>query len=376
MSSIADVLEGRARWTVEEGDCLDVLPRLPDSSVSLICTDPPYYRVKDLPWDRQWDSPEGYLSWFGDLCREWQRVLKPNGSLYVFASPKMAARVECKVGEFFEVLNCIIWCKRDGTVNEGGCWSRADKDCLRRFFEQKENIIFAEHFGADNAAKGEAGYGAKCDELRGFVFEPLRAYLNTERNRAGLSVADIDTEWQVIRQSKGCMAGHWFGIAQWELPTLANYTWLRDLFNGGGNGSGPYLTRDHEDLRREYEDLRRPFNVTADVPYTDVWDFPTVQAYPGKHPCEKPLAMMEHIVRASSREGDVVLDCFAGSGVTGEACQRLGRRFVGIEKDEHWAAEARKRIGNATAQPALFLVEAADKRRQEQPALDLEAAGT
>jgi len=97
--------------------------------------------------------------------------------------------------------------------------------------------------------------------------------------------------------------------------------------------------------------LRRPFEVTADVPYTDVWTFKTVNAYPGKHVCEKPVALMEHIVKASSRPGAVVLDCFCGSGSTGVAAQRLGRDFIGIEIDPKWATRARERIG--TSQPAL-----------------------
>ena len=51
----------------------------------------------------------------------------------------------------------------------------------------------------------------------------------------------------------GGMAGHWFGRSQWELPTAANYQWLRELF------AGDYLRREYEDLRREYEDLRREY---------------------------------------------------------------------------------------------------------------------
>ena len=138
------------------------------------------------------------------------------------------------------------------------------------------------------------------------------------------------------------MAGHWFGVSQWALPTEENYLWLRDTFHSLNHG-GDYLRREYEDLRREYEDLRReyedlrrPFSVSADVPYTDVWDFPTVQYYEGKHPCEKPLAMLRHMVRASSREGAVVLDAFAGSGNTGKAAQQLGRDVILIERDKHW----------------------------------------
>ena len=111
------------------------------------------------------------------------------------------------------------------------------------------------------------------------------------------------------------------------------------------------LRREYEDLRREYEDLRRPFNVSADVPYTDVWDkYPTVMRR-GKHPCEKPEAMMADIIRASSRPGAVVLDCFMGSGVTGEAAVRLGREFIGMEADAGHFGDASRRIRAALPQP-------------------------
>ena len=45
-----------------QGDCLDVLPTLEDSSVDLILTDPPYYKVKGEAWDRQWDTAAGFLA--------------------------------------------------------------------------------------------------------------------------------------------------------------------------------------------------------------------------------------------------------------------------------------------------------------------------
>ena len=84
--------------------------------------------------------------------------------------------------------------------------------------------------------------------------------------------------------------------------------------------------------------------MSADVPYTDVWDkYPTVMRR-GKHPCEKPEAMMADIIRASSRPGAVVLDCFMGSGVTGEAAIKLGRDFIGMEADAGHFADASQRI--------------------------------
>jgi site-specific DNA-methyltransferase (adenine-specific) len=74
--------------------------------------------------------------------------------------------------------------------------------------------------------------------------------------------------------------------------------------------------------------------VSSDVPYTDVWTFAPVQYYPGKHPCEKPADLLDHAITASSREGDVVLDAFMGSGSTGKSCIKLNRRFIGIEMEE------------------------------------------
>jgi adenine-specific DNA-methyltransferase len=296
--------------SVIHGDCLEEMKRIPDNFIDLILTDPPYFKVKKDSWDNQWDKPEGFLNWLDSIAEQWQRILKPNGSLYCFASPKMSARVEVKLGERFNILTHIVWYKGESLQHHS--WSsahRTKKDELRSFNPETERIIFCEHYGADNIAKGEAGYGAKCDELRGFVFEPLRAWFESEAKKAGISKSILKNQWMIDNQNKSELPRHWFEQKQYELPTEENYQWIREKAKG-------YFLREYEDLRREYEDLRRPFSVTADVPYTDVWTFPTVQAYKGKHPCEKPLEMIEHIITASSRENQIVLDCFGGSGTT------------------------------------------------------------
>jgi site-specific DNA-methyltransferase (adenine-specific) len=301
------------------GDCLERLRELPDCSVDAIVTDPPYFRVKGEAWDRQWDHADQFIAWIGQLCEQWHRVLKPNGSLYVWASPRMAARVEVEISRRFNVLNRIRW------VKAAGWHQKAEKEALRSYLSPWEECIFAEHYGADNIAKGEAGYEAKCDELRGFVFEPLRSYLDGERIAAGFDRKKCDDA------CGNQMSTHYFSRVQWTLPTAENYAKLRAAFGA-------------EYLRREYEDLRRPFLVSAAVPYTDVWHVPTVKAYPGKHPCEKPVEMLRHIISASTRPDAVVLDCFMGSGSTGEACKLEGRRFIGIERDPDYFEAARKRM--------------------------------
>jgi site-specific DNA-methyltransferase (adenine-specific) len=100
------------------------------------------------------------------------------------------------------------------------------------------------------------------------------------------------------------------------------------------------IRQEYEALKCEYEDLRRPFYATPDAPYTDVWDFATVNTYPGKHICEKPLDMAQHIVRVSSRPGALVLDPFCGSGNLLRGAYIEGRHYLGCDNDPQWARKA------------------------------------
>ena len=340
-ATAADVLAGSASWAVECTRAEAMCDALPDSSVDLVVVDHPYHKVKAEAWDREQDDAAGFLDWTRGMVKRYRRILRPNGSLYVFASPDMGSRVECVVREEMRVLTNIRWKKRSAEGEHSGQHGRAEKEALRAPFPASETIIFAEQFGADNMAKGEAGYGAKCDELRGFVFEPLRAYLDGERRRAGHSDEAMRGHLGLSLKGGGLLAHYW-GRAQWMLPTRKHYEGLRDLFNA--HAPGEYFAREYEDLRREYEDIRRPFTVSAEVPYTDVWEFQTVAAYPGKHPCEKPPDMAEHIVNASSRPGALVADFFCGSGVFLAEAVRLGRRAIGCDMSPKWARRARQLI--------------------------------
>ena len=71
-------------------ECLEFMRTMPDNSVDAIVTDPPYFGVKDDDWDNQWKDVDAFIAWIGELSEQWQRILKPNGSLYCFASPQMS----------------------------------------------------------------------------------------------------------------------------------------------------------------------------------------------------------------------------------------------------------------------------------------------
>ena len=147
------------------GKAEDVLPTIEDHSINLIVTDPPYMNVKPEAWDRQWKTRKAYLSWLRSLAKEWQRVLTPNGSLYCFASPQMAAWAEVTLSEVFNVLNQIVWRKHDGSGAGTGGHSKVCKENLMSFFPQTERILFAEQYGTqyENAAQA----------LHAHVFAPI-----------------------------------------------------------------------------------------------------------------------------------------------------------------------------------------------------------
>lgn len=84
----------------------------------------------------------------------------------------------------------------------------------------------------------------------------------------------------------------------------------------------------------------------------------------GEHPTEKPVSLMAEIIELFTNPGDVILDPFMGSGTTGVAAVRLGRRFIGIEKDARFYAVARERIADAASRPDMFI---AHRLKAEKP---------
>lgn len=330
---------------IVHSEALPFLQGLPDGCVDLLVTDPPF-GIGKASWDC-WPSDTAYLAWLRPHIVAMRRVLKPNGSLYLFAAPQMAAKVEVLVGEELHVLNQIVWHKRNGTTNR-----RADREQLRCYLTSTERIIFAEPYGADSMALGTSGYAAKCEQLHGFLFEPLRAYLDNERKRAGISKAEVNAACGFAPIVGGMASRHYFSPSQWCLPTQAHYAAMQTLLNTR-NGHTDYLRREYEDLRREYEDLRRPFFLRPGVLDHEVWTFATVPPDASRHIAEKPLNLLKHIISCSSRKGDFVVDCFCGSGSSLDAARQLNRNYLGGDSDPVWVTRAQQRLGAAYT-PSLF----------------------
>jgi modification methylase len=91
-----------------------------------------------------------------------------------------------------------------------------------------------------------------------------------------------------------------------------------------------------------------------DVQVRSDWTFPLctgeerIKGRDGKklHPTQKPEALLARVILSSSRPGDLILDPFSGTGTTGAAAKRLGRQFIGIERDPAYAAAAEARLAD------------------------------
>jgi site-specific DNA-methyltransferase (adenine-specific) len=342
------------RNQIVEVDALALCRSLPPASVDLILTDPPYHRVADTAWDKQWASAADFLAWLETIVIQFKRILKPNGSLYLFASPQMSARVEVMIGQHLNVLNNIRWVKDEG-------WhKKAQKEALRSYLSSWEAVIFAEQPNSDNIALADSHYEAALDNLRGFVFEPIRAYLAGEFKRAGVPFLMANEFCGTANMA----ARHYFAKSQWCMPTPEHYASLQRGLNSA-NCRSDYLRREYEDLRREYdylrreydylrreydylrreyEDLRRPFYATSDAPHFDIWNFNSVPTHKARHEAQKPVALIRHIIQMSSKPGALVLDPFAGSGTTAVACKITGRDYICGDTSAEYVELARRRV--------------------------------
>lgn len=333
--------------TIWHGDCFEVMAALPAGCAELVAADPPYFRVVDAEWDRQdWAGPAEFLEWIGAAVVLMDRALHERGTLAVFCHPDMASGVEMEVRKVANYLNHIVWRKP-----ELGRLGMAEKESLRRFFPTSERIILAEKGRNPDGDlfrfRDHVNHSVARD-----VYADIRATLVAARDSAGMSNRDVD---ELLGNN---MSGHYFCGSQWSLPTADAWEQIAGEIRRRG-GTAPEwgaLRREFDSRRQEFDSRRREFDSDSRRRefelLSDVWTFaPPPLALRRGHPTQKPEALMEHIIATLSRHGDTVLDPFAGTGTTLRVAKNLGRRSIGIEKDERWCEVAATRL----AQEALPL---------------------
>lgn len=118
------------------------------------------------------------------------------------------------------------------------------------------------------------------------------------------------------------------------------------VWDKGGLGMGWKYRRNYEFIlvaKRKGGKMRWCPNEKG-VNTGNIVRIPKILPRADQHPTVKPVSLVEHFLHLHTKPGDLVLDPFAGSGTTGVACARSGRRFLGFELDKHWVDVANQRI--------------------------------
>ena len=232
-------------WLMK-GDCLERMKEIPDGSVDLILTDPPYGTTA-CKWDSVIDLP---LMW-----EQLKRIVKPNGAIVMTASQPFTSLLVCSNLKMFKY-----------TMH----WKKAPIGFLN---SKKRPLI---------------------------NIEDLVIFSGKTYNPQGL----LDCSKKIKRGKQSVSVGH----------------------DGGRLRGDPYTQK-----------------------YTN---YPTqlieFKGERGLHPTQKPVALMEYLIKTYTNENETVLDFTFGSGTTGVACMNTNRKFIGIEMDDHYFDIGTKRILEAT----------------------------
>lgn len=237
-----------------KGDCLDVMKDIPDGSVDLILTDPPYGTTAC-----KWDS----IIPLEPMWAQLKRIIKPNGAIVMTAAQPFTSILVCSNLDMHKYS--LVWRK-----SKIGHFAQAPY----RFMTEHEDIaVFS--FG-----------GTSKNALNRMVYNP-QGLEDCHRVCKGKAHSDHRPSAAVQPDYLQTKTGYPKSILEFGSDTAKD------------------------------------------------------------HPTQKPVALMEYLIKTYTNEGETVLDFTMGSGSTGVACGNLGRRFIGIELDRGYYHVARKRIAEA-----------------------------
>lgn len=321
---------------LKQGDCLELMKEIPDGSIDMILCDLPY-GITECKWDS--------VIPLDLLWNQYKRIIKPNGNIALFSNQPFTT--ELISSNLSQYRYTWYWKKNNVT---GAIFAKVQPmRCI------EEINIFSKSASQDNT-----GY-----------FPKTRSYLQEERRKTGLSLV------QLKELLNSHMTSHYFtNGSQFLLPTESAYKKLQTI----GFFKMPYneiqeLYKSEKSEPYTYNpqgliELENPVINYTDKKKSNIYgnskgekdfiqrftnypknliefDNEAVDARKRFHPTQKPVALLEYLIKTYSNEGETVLDNCMGSGSTGVAAVNTGRNFIGFELDEKYFEIAKQRIDDA-----------------------------
>lgn len=311
-----------------KGDCLKLMSVISDRSVDLILCDLPY-GVTDAFWDKTLP--------FDSLWREYGRVAKLNANIVLFCSQPFTTKLINSQLKSFR----YTWTWLKNTVS-GAVYSH-----VQPMRKTEDIAVFS---NPERLTLGNTG-----------LHRELRDYLNSERKKCGKSLTELSKILGTQMTSHYFTAGSQFSLPSAEAYKKLQstgyfarpYTDLKDLYQKGKavaetqiynpQGLGEAKARIHKAAKSELYGEQKNTYITEKTG----WPHNVLQFNRESktvHPTQKPVALLEYLIKTYTNPGGLVLDNCMGSGSTGVAAVNCGRRFIGMELTDKYFAIAKSRI--------------------------------
>ena len=348
---------GNHRLICGDSTDVNVIDRLMGGvKADMVFTDPPYGMKKES---------EGVLNDnlnYDDLLdfnRQWIPLtfgaLKDNGSWYCWGIDEPLMDIYSNIlkpmakENKITFRNLITWDKGNGQgqlSEDFRMYPIADEKCLFVMMGKWAERGFGLSQNVDNYFDG---------------FEKVRMFLVKQKGELTIhQIKDILGHSDKSRD-------HWFTKSQWELINENNYNKLKEYCQVKGIDA---FKADYSDVLSLYDEQRKIYNGEQEIekskrPYFDnthdnmnnVWHFDRAgkdeREHTGGHATPKPIALCSRAIKSSSREGEIVLDVFGGSGSTLIACEQLNRKCYMAELDPHYCDVIISRYENFTGKAAV-----------------------
>lgn len=296
------------------GDCLEVMKDIPDGSIDMILTDPPYGTMKGARLDG-WENSK--TDWdeiinTSKMLNECNRVLRTNGALVLFAQEPYTSHLITNQHGNLPFSYRMTWLKdhfANSLIAKKAPVNYTEDVCV--FFKKYDTL--AQH--------------------------PLRDYAKKIMAYTAKSLKQINADLGHRR------AEHFFYVdsTQFGLCTEKTYNELIKFY--GIFEQDWHIT--YDDMLKIDESFKRAFKRVFNLPQGKKYKSNVLEYkkdYSGYHPTQKPVALLEDLIKTYTNDGQTVLDFTMGSGSTGVACKNLDRNFIGIELDKQYFDIAKGRI--------------------------------
>ena len=308
------------------GDCLIESNKIETGSVDLILTDLPYGTMKGINetfvgygrkdhdghlWDNVIDTDK--------IMKLANRILRKNGKMILFAQDPFSTELKNKALPNISYNYSMIW-EKDNFAN-----ALLAKKAPVNYYE--DILVYSKNYDLEYVTPNN----------------PMFKYFKECKEKSGLTTKQYnhlycDYVGKTKNRDRGQVARCW-ETSQFWFPS-------KDIYENVLQPTG-YFPVKYEDLKQINDDFLNKYPVVFNL-----WEGNKYKSnilkykkdYNGYHPTQKPILLLEDLIKTFSNEGNLVVDLTMGSGTTGVACINTNRNFIGIEMDAKYFEIAKKRI--------------------------------